>query len=68
MSEIHALADIQSSNIGSSTRIWLYSFFLEGAVSDSNVMVGAGFVVTKDVLDSAVVVGNPARINRYLDK
>lgn len=29
-------------------------------------MVGAGAVVTKSVPDNAVVVGNPARIVRYL--
>ena len=29
-------------------------------------MVGAGAVVTKSVPDHAVVVGNPARIVRYL--
>ncbi|MCV4262071.1 acyltransferase [Pseudomonas capsici] len=154
MSEIHALADVKSSDIGSSTRIWQYSVVLAGAVIGRNcnicahtliegdvvvgdnvtvksgvflwsgtrvednvfigpnatftndpmprskvypdafqgitvkagasiganatllpgitigrnAMVGAGSVVTKDVPDSAVVVGNPARIIRYLDK
>ena len=31
-------------------------------------MIGAGSVVVKDVPDYAVVVGNPAKIIRYLDK
>ena len=29
--------------------------------------IAAGAVVTKDVPDNAVVVGNPARVIRYLD-
>jgi acetyltransferase-like isoleucine patch superfamily enzyme len=29
-------------------------------------MIGAGTVVTKDVPDNAVVVGNPGKIVRYL--
>jgi hypothetical protein len=32
----------------------------------SNVVVGAGSVVTKDVPDNVVVAGNPARIIRHL--
>ena len=31
-----------------------------------NVFVGAGTVVTKDVADGAVVVGNPARVINHI--
>lgn len=31
----------------------------------NNVMIGAGSIVTKDIPDNAVVVGNPARIINY---
>lgn len=31
-------------------------------------IVGAGSIVTKDVPDYAVAVGNPARVIKYLDK
>jgi UDP-2-acetamido-3-amino-2,3-dideoxy-glucuronate N-acetyltransferase len=41
---------------------------LPGITIGEYAMVGAGAVVTKDVPDNAVVVGNPARIIRYLEK
>lgn len=40
---------------------------LPGVVLGRHCMVGAGAVVTRDVPDHAVVVGNPAKIVRYLD-
>lgn len=40
---------------------------LPGLTVGRNAMVGAGAVVTKDVPDRAVVVGNPAKIIRYVD-
>ena len=40
---------------------------LPGVTIGENAVVGAGAVVTKDVADNAVVVGNPARVIRYLD-
>lgn len=39
---------------------------LPGVTLGDNVVVGAGSVVTKDVPDNAVVVGNPARVLRVL--
>lgn len=44
------------------------SVIIGGTSIGENALVGAGSVVTKDVPDNAVVVGNPARIIRYRDK
>ncbi|MCY1270929.1 dTDP-3-amino-3,6-dideoxy-alpha-D-galactopyranose 3-N-acetyltransferase [compost metagenome] len=41
---------------------------LPGVTIGEYAMVGAGAVVTKDVPPKAVVVGNPARILRFLDE
>lgn len=41
---------------------------LPGITIGCNAMVGAGAVVTRDVPDNAVVVGNPARIIRYIEQ
>lgn len=40
---------------------------LPGVIIGENAIVGACSVVTKDVPDNAVVVGNPARIIKYQD-
>jgi acetyltransferase-like isoleucine patch superfamily enzyme len=40
---------------------------LPGVVIGAYALVGAGSVVTKDVPDRAVVVGNPARVIKVLD-
>jgi acetyltransferase-like isoleucine patch superfamily enzyme len=39
---------------------------LPGVVVGENALVGAGSVVAKDVPPGAVVVGNPARVNRHI--
>ncbi len=41
---------------------------LPGITLGEGCMVGAGSVVTKDVPPYAVVIGNPARIIKYLEK
>ncbi|MGI2109506.1 acyltransferase [Shewanella frigidimarina] len=40
---------------------------LPSIVIGTNSMIGAGSVVTKDVPDNAVVIGNPAKIIRYIE-
>lgn len=41
---------------------------LPGITIGEHAMVGAGAVVTKDVPENAVVVGNPAQVIRYVTK
>lgn len=41
---------------------------LPGITIGHHAMIGAGSVVTKDVPDHALVVGNPARIVRFLNE
>lgn len=50
----------QSASIGANATI------LPGITIGTGAMVGAGSVVTKDVPDYALVIGNPAKIIRYL--
>jgi UDP-2-acetamido-3-amino-2,3-dideoxy-glucuronate N-acetyltransferase len=40
---------------------------LPGITIGAKAMVGAGAVVTRDVPDNAIVVGNPARITGYVE-
>ena len=40
---------------------------LPGVTIGEKALIGAGAVVTKDIPDRAVVVGNPARIIRYIE-
>jgi sugar O-acyltransferase (sialic acid O-acetyltransferase NeuD family) len=44
------------------------STIVEKRIIGENAIVGAGAVVTKDVEDNAIVVGNPAKLLRYKEE
>jgi len=48
--------------IGRAARIGGGSVLLPGVTVGANALVGAGSVVTRDVPEGAIVVGNPARV------
>jgi acetyltransferase-like isoleucine patch superfamily enzyme len=50
----------KGASIGSGTTV------LSNVVIGENAIVGAGSVVTKDVPENAIVVGNPAKLLRYI--
>lgn len=50
----------QGASIGANATL------LAGITVGANSMVGAGAVVTQDVPERAVVVGNPAKVTRYI--
>ena len=55
----------KSTNIGDNVSIGTNSTILPVKIC-SNVVIGAGAVVTKDILESGVYVGNPAKKIRNL--
>jgi UDP-2-acetamido-3-amino-2,3-dideoxy-glucuronate N-acetyltransferase len=57
----------QGVTIHNGASIGANATLLPGITIGEKAMVGAGAVVTKDVPSRAVVVGNPAKIIRYLD-
>jgi len=55
-----------STVVGAGARIGGNATILPGVKIGAGALVGAGAVVTKDVPDKAVVVGNPAKVVRFL--
>jgi acetyltransferase-like isoleucine patch superfamily enzyme len=53
--------------IGDRVFIGVNSVILPGVQIGNNAIIGAGAVVTKDIPEGAVAVGNPARIIRYVN-
>ena len=51
--------------IGSDIWIGANSTILDGVVIGNGAVIGAGSVVTKNIEDYAIVVGNPAKVVRY---
>ncbi|WKW46888.1 sugar O-acetyltransferase [Myroides sp. JBRI-B21084] len=54
-------------NIGDNVWIGGSVVILMGVNIGDNVVIGSGAVVTKDIPDNAVVVGNPAKIVKYIE-
>lgn len=50
MADIHPLSDVQSQNIGNSTRIWQFCVVLPGAVIGSNCNICANVLIENDVV------------------
>jgi len=57
---------VVSTEIGDRASIGTGATILGGIKIGINTLIGAGAVVTKDIPDNAVAVGNPARVIRYL--
>ena len=53
---------VRGATVGENTVIGANVTILPGIKIGKNVLVGAGSVVTDDIPDNAVVIGNPARI------
>lgn len=62
------LNQFSKTTVGKGASIGANSTLLAGIHVGSGALVGAGSVVVKDVPKNAVVIGNPAKVIRYLDK
>jgi acetyltransferase-like isoleucine patch superfamily enzyme len=54
--------ELAGADVGEDAKVGANSTLLPGVKIGRNALVGAGTVVTKDVPEDAVVVGNPARV------
>jgi acetyltransferase-like isoleucine patch superfamily enzyme len=60
-------SDLQGPKIKRGAKIGVNVTLLPGVVVGEEAMVGAGCVVTKDVPERAIVIGNPARVVGTVD-
>lgn len=63
----HYPNEFLKTHIENGASIGAGAVILPGLTIGKNAMVGAGSVVTKSVPPGAIVVGNPARVVRYLN-
>jgi acetyltransferase-like isoleucine patch superfamily enzyme len=66
--ELQSEADwkVEKTRVRHGASIGSGSTILAGVTIGENAIVGAGSVVTKDVLANSIVVGNPARFLRFI--
>lgn len=62
------LNSAKPTKIGDNVFIGIRAIILPGVNIGSNVIIGAGSVISKDVPDNVIVAGNPATIIMTLDK
>lgn len=60
--------ELEGAHVRKSAIIGANSTLLPGVIIGENALVGAGSVVTNDVPDSTVVVGNPAKFVKFIDQ
>lgn len=60
--------DNNAPRVGNNVEIGANTCIIGNITIGNNVIIGAGSVVVKDVPDNAVVVGNPGRIVRYVER
>ena len=60
------LKEGQATRLEDNVIIFVNSVVLPGVTVGKNSNIGAGSVVTKDVPPNVIVMGNPARVVRYL--
>lgn len=58
--------ELRTTNIKEGASVGANATILAGVTIGKNALIGAGAVVTRDVPEKAVVVGNPARVIRFL--
>ena len=61
-----AKSDLRGPIVGAGAKIGAGSTLLPGVTIGRDALIGAGSVVIHDVPDGAVVVGNPARVVRFI--
>lgn len=62
---LQGVPDKRGIKIGNDVWLGASSVVLPGVTIGNGAVIGAGAIVTKDVPENAIVVGNPARILRY---
>ena len=60
-------SELKGANIKQNAKIGANTTLLPGVTIGKNSLIGAGSVVTKDIVDGVIAAGNPAKILRETD-